>query len=200
MEIWSAVNMINNEIIESYLYCKYKAYRKLNNEYGIKTEYEELERNELLELKKRYYTQLKEKYGENSLFNDYRFGKKSRVSRYDFLVEPYLKTDQFQISFDAIEKLNDEKFPSKNSHIPIIIIPKEKISKRDKISLCVRCIILSELFGVNYLHGRIVYGPNLSSTKFKIEPFLTEAKRILVELQKISRGESTPLIFHKNHI
>ena len=35
--------MINNEIIESYLNCKYKAYRKLNNEQGVKTEFELLQ-------------------------------------------------------------------------------------------------------------------------------------------------------------
>ena len=56
--------MINNEIIESYLNCKYKAYRKLNNEQGIKTEFKILQEDQLSVGKTEFYKRLSEKYGE----------------------------------------------------------------------------------------------------------------------------------------
>ena len=83
--------------------------------------------------------------------------------------------------------------------IPILISPKEKISKIEKLSVAIKCVILSKTCGVEYEFGKIIYGSELKTAKFKIEPFMTEAKKTLNKLHKTSKGEFQPLIFHKNH-
>jgi len=191
--------MINDEIIESYLNCKYKAYRKLNNEHGIKTEFELLQEEQLSMGKTEFYKRLSEKYDENNLLKGYNFGKNRRVPRTDVIIQPTLYTETYQISFDAIEINPDEKPNSKKMEIPILISPKEKISKIEKLSIAIKCVILSKICGVEYEFGKIIYGSELKAVKFKIEPFITEAKKSLNELNKMFKGESQPIIFHKNH-
>ena len=191
--------MINDEIIESFVNCKYKAYRKLNNEHGIKTEFEILQEEQLSVCKKEFYKRLSEKYGENNLLKGYNFGKNRRVPRTDVIIQPTLCTETYQISFDAIEIHPDKKPNSKKTQIPILISPKEKFSKIEKLSIAIKCVILSKTCGVEYEFGRIMCGSDLKTVKFKIEPFMTEAEKSLTELHKISKGESQPLIFHKSH-
>ena len=191
--------MIDDEIIESFVNCKYKAYRKLNNELGVKTEFELLREEQLSVRKKEFYKCLSEKHGENNLLKGYNFGKNRRVPRMDVIIQPTLCTQTYQISFDAIEINPDNKPNSKKMKIPILISPKEKISKIEKLSVAIKCVILSKTCGVEYEFGKIMCGSDLKTVKFKIEPFMTEAKKTLNELHKISKGEFQPLIFHKNH-
>ena len=192
-------SMIDDEIIESFVNCKYKAYRKLNNERGIKTEFEILQEGQLSVCKKEFYKRLSEKYGENNLLKGYNFGKNRRFPRTDVIIQPTLCTETYQISFDAIEINPDKKPNSKKTEIPILVSSKEKISKIEKLSITLKCLILSKTCGIEYEFGKIIYGSELKTVNFKIEPFLTEAKKALNELHKISKGEFQPLIFHKSH-
>jgi predicted RecB family nuclease len=191
--------MINNEIIESYLNCKYKAHRKLNNELGVKTEFELLQDEKLSACKTKFYDCLLEEHGKNKLLEGFKFGDNGSISKVNVLIQPTLNTDTYRLSFDAIE-INPEKKPnSKKTQIPLLLSSKEKFSKIEKLSIAIKCVILSKTCGVEYEFGKIIYGAGLKTVKFKIEPFLTEVKKVLNELHKISKGEFRPLIFYKNH-
>ena len=191
--------MINNEIIESYLNCKYKAYRKLNNEQGIKTEFELLQDEKLSACKTKFYDCFLEEHGKNKLLECFKFGDNGSISKVNVLIQPTLNTDTYRLSFDAIEIVTNKKSPSRKLHIPIIITSKERFSKKEKLSIAIKCVILSKTCGVEYEFGKIIYGSDLKTVKFKIEPFITEAKRALNELHIISKGTSQPLIFYKSH-
>ena len=53
--------------------------------------------------------------------------------------------------------------------------------------------------GVDYKFGKIIYRYELKNLKFRIEPFLNEAKRNLNELIKIANGRFKPLLFNRIH-
>jgi predicted RecB family nuclease len=129
----------------------------------------------------------------------FKFGDNGSISKVNVLIQPTLNTDTYRLSFDAIE-INPEKKPnSKKTQIPLLLSSKEKFSKIEKLSIAIKCVILSKTCGVEYEFGKIIYGAGLKTVKFKIEPFLTEVKKVLNELHKISKGEFRPLIFYKNH-
>jgi hypothetical protein len=135
--------VIDDEIIEKFLNCKYKAYRKLSNEQGIKTEFEFLQQDQLSKCKKEFHNHLLEKYEQNTLLKGFKFGNNRRISKVNVLIQPTLNTEKYQISFDAIEIIQDKKPSSKKLHIPILISPEEKISKREKLSISIKCVIHS---------------------------------------------------------
>jgi len=191
--------MINDEIIESFLDCKYKAYRKINYEHGVKTEFELLQEDRLSACKTKFYNRLLEKYGENNVLKGYNFGKNRRVPRADVIIQPTLCTETYQISFDAIEIVTNKISSSKKLLIPVVVTPNETISKIEKLSICIKCIILSQSSGMDFEFGKIVYGSDMKILKFKIKPLLAEAKRMLNELTRIAKGESKLIIFQKNH-
>jgi predicted RecB family nuclease len=191
--------MISDEVIENYLNCKYKAYRKLNNEHGIKKEYELFQKEQLSELKTKFYDSLLEEHGEDKLLHGFKFGSNSRLSKVNVLIQPTLEIEAFQISFDAMEIDSNKNSSSRKMNIPIMISSNENIQKAEKLAICIKCVILSQLFGIDYEFGKIVYGSNLRILKFKIKPLLMEAKRMLNELIQISKGESKLILFQKSH-
>jgi predicted RecB family nuclease len=191
--------MISDEVIENYLDCKYKAYRKLNNEHGIKKEYELFQKEQLSELKTKFYESLLKEHGEDKLFHGFKFGINSRVSKVNVLIQPTLETEAFQIGFDAMEIDSNKNSSSRKMNISIMISSNQNIQKAEKIAICIKCVILSQLFGIDYEFGKIVYGSNSRILKFKIKPLLMEAKRMLNELIQISKGESKPFLFQKSH-
>ena len=190
--------MIDDVIIESYLDCKYKAYRKINNEFGLKNEFETLYEEELSKCKTGFYNHLLEKYGKNKLLSGFKFGNNKIISEVNFLVSPTLNAENFQVSFDAIEIVQDKK-STKKLFIPILITHKEKYSKKEKLSITIKCSMLHKTYGIDCAFGRIIYGSKFKKLKFKIEPFLTEAKKILSELSIISSDNIQYEIFQKNH-
>jgi predicted RecB family nuclease len=129
----------------------------------------------------------------------FKFGDNGSISKVNVLIQPTLNTDTYRLSFDAIEIVTNKKSPSRKLHIPIIITSKERFSKKEKLSIAIKCVTLSKTCGVEYEFGKIIYGSDLKTVKFKIEPFITEAKRALNELHKISKCTSQPLIFYKSH-
>jgi predicted RecB family nuclease len=191
--------MINDEIIESYLNCKYKAYRKLNNEQGIIKEFEILQEEQLSMRKQEFYNRLLEKYGKKQLSKGYKFKNSSITLRAKALIQPILDTDTYQLSFDAIEIVTNKKSPSRKLYIPLLVTSKERVSKKEKLSIVIKCVILSKICGIDYEFGRVIYGSELKTLKFKVEPLLTEARKALTELHKMSKSKSQPIIFHKNH-
>ena len=124
--------MINDEIIESYLNCKYKAYRTLNNEHGLRKEFEILQEEKLSSCKTDYYNRLLEKYGKKQLSKGYKFKNSSRILRAKALILPILDTDTYQLSFDAIEIVANKKSPSRKLYIPTLVTSKERFSKNCK--------------------------------------------------------------------
>jgi predicted RecB family nuclease len=191
--------MITDSIIESLVNCKYEVYLKVNKEESTKKEYE-LMQDDLLKLyKERFINSVKLRYGDNHLLYDFKFGNNLRFRNRSFAVSPNIKTKKCHITFDFIEIIPSKFSNGGRIFIPILVSPKENFSKIEKLILCLKCIILSEVYNINCKFARIVYGNELKTIKFKIEKFLMEAKRLLDKLKDIIENESEPLILQKNH-
>jgi len=191
--------MIDNKIIGSLVNCKYKAFLKSNGEKGKKTEYELMQDELLEEYKKRFISNIKEKYNKNKVLYDFKFEDNKYFRKKYLIVNPKLRTEDYNISFDFLEIIPPKPPNQKRLFIPIMISPKENLSKIEKLILCIKVIILSDVYGINCKFARVIYGGELKTLKFKVEPFLMEARRLLDELNKIINKNYEPLIFQKNH-
>ena len=190
--------MITNEIIESFLKCKYKSYLKFKNEAGNKTEYELLE-NELFNLyKKKFHDniQLNSKFQILPILD---FRKKNQIKALSYAIGPSVQSKEFEIAFDALEISPHKPSSRKLFYIPISISPKEKISKHERLFLVVNCLIFSKLKSISLEFGKIIYGCSLKSTKINLKTYSKEAQKILRELRKTVSDENAPRFFQNSH-
>lgn len=190
--------MITNEIIESFLRCDYKGYLKFNNETGSETEYELLEKDILNLYKNKFYERLQAETG-NQILSVFNLQEKIEIKYLTFVIEPLFKSEQFNISFEALEIIPNKISSGKLSYTPIIISQNEKISQIEKLSLVIRCLILKELQGILPEFGKIVYGCHLKSTKVAIKTYLQEAKNKLNELIETITNSKAPRFYQNNY-
>lgn len=122
---------INNEILNDFIHCQYKAYRKSKNQTGNTSEYQIL------------YNQLKQKQKGN--FEKIISGNKNLIASnavFDNVISNtgislYLKftNANIDLTLDGIE------FTGKKNIIPIFITPFEKVTKTDKLFLALQYLL-----------------------------------------------------------
>ncbi len=190
--------MITDEVVESFIRCKYKAYLKLNCETGNKTEFEILEYEILQSRKEEFYKNLRKKINESQILNNFDFGKKTQIEVTTFVISPFFHSTEYDIKFDAFE-IFPQKKSRKNSYIPLLISSREKVSKIEKLILCLKFLIVSQLTRITPEFAKIIYGRELKTTKFGLNPYLKEAKKLLREITEVANNKQTPKLYQNNH-
>jgi len=191
--------MITDDIIESFVNCKYKAYLKVKGEKGTKNEYELMQDGLLKSYKNQHTKNIELRYGGESLLYCINLDGIKRFRNITFAVSPRIKTDKYDITFDFIKIMPSKFSDGSRSFIPILVSAKENFSKIEKLILCIKSIILLGVYNISCEHARIVYGNELKTIKFKMEKFFMEAKRLFEDLNKIVDNGDEPVIFQKNH-
>jgi predicted RecB family nuclease len=191
--------MINNEVVESFIQCKYKAFQKYVNESENKTEFVLLE-FELYKLYKRnFYAKIRSKVAYNQFVEKFHFIKQSPPGKISYFIEPVFKSENFELGFDALEVIPQISPAKKISYIPISISPRERISKLEKLSLCIRSLIFEKKHDIPIEHNKIIYGRNLKSTKFALQTYAKDANKLLNELKKLVKNGDAPNFYQNNH-
>jgi len=189
--------MIDDKLIESYILCNYKSYSILHNEEGNKNEYSLLLDKTLKQNRKKFFDSIHSMYGDE-LILDIDFKKKPRINIKAYAIDPKVNEHGYNISFDAMD-ISQSKTSSNLMYTPIFISPRETFSKSDKLLICIKALILLEVYSCFCQFGRIIYGSDSKTIKFKIENYLTEAKRMLRELKQLVQNREEPILFQKDH-
>ena len=162
---------VTNEILNAFINCKYKAYRKSNNHLGNVSEYQLLY-NKLKLTQKSIF---EETLPKNKLFN--------------------LKFTNCNIDLvlDGIEHIG------KKNIAPIFITPFEKIAKSDKLFLALQATFIQNEFNYHVVYCKVVSGKNLKPTKFKLSSFAKIIAKLTAELKKILSSTNAPIFFKNTH-
>lgn len=190
---------IGNQIIESFVYCRYKAYQKLNGKEGVKTDYE-LVQNKLYELyKQRYIENLRLSCNNTQIIErTFPIGIKLQGNP-TIIINPEVNSDEFSITLDAIEIAKTKKGSKKFKNIPIIITSKERISKEDKIILTVKALLLNRILNQLTETGEIIYGKELKTTFIKTKDYKRHAQKVLDDLLQLSKENNKPVIIRNDN-
>jgi len=190
--------MITNEVINSFLQCKYKSYLKFNNEFGNKTDYELLE-NELFELyREKFYAKLHAN-PHIHILSTCDFRKNIHVENVSYAIKPSVKVQEYKLSFDAVEISPQISSLRQPSYIPIVVSPKKIVSKRERLSIAIICLLVSQLQRITLEFGQLIYGCQLKSIKLRLPAYSTEARKIFRELHKTVNSENAPRFYHNGH-
>lgn len=165
---------IDDEIIRSFLNCRYKAFLKFNNKVGYKSEYELLEYELSKKCKENFLNKLFVKPDKIQLIKKFEPEKKIKYQVLSYIIEPIIQSNEFLFKFDAIE-INPSKDPNEDPlYVPISISPKEKLLNIEKLLLIVKSRLLADLNGKAPEYAKIIHGKNLKSKKFKIKKIYIE--------------------------
>jgi len=188
--------VITNELIEDYINCQYKAIRKLNNEIGKKSEYE----NTLKEIysfrKQEYFNNISAKFNNRLYY--YVNHKKKYCNQFPYWIKnPIIQENGIIIKIDAFEVVK-----TKNKlveFIPILVVPSEKIYSMDRLYIYVICKYFTKCLQLNFKYARIIYGKALKTSKIKLQQYIDEGDKIYNGLNGLSISQENQFLFKKQH-
>ena len=172
--------MVNDEFLDAYLKCPYKAYLIKQSIIGQSNVYLE------------YYSHLRNRIKADILNRKYRKFKtisegiaisNENLTKNDFIINGEIKNSDFELLFDIIEIQND--IENKIIVTPISIYEKEFVSKNQKLLIAIKSLKLEGLFGIKINSGKILVGQQSKQFKFRINNYKKEALIILQNAQKI---------------
>jgi len=183
--------MLTNKLIKSFYICQYKAKNEISNDANAGFEFQD-------------------KWIENKLYEKYISDKRIVPHKLSidlalpeneypkFLEDNFYQLDligeSVHINIPLIE-IQTSKKKEKNI-IPYIFIPADKIEISDKKYLALLGIFLSNSFRVNILHGRIVFGRNLKTTKFTLSK-ISASNQDLIEIKRLANNKEIRPIFNR---
>lgn len=180
---------INNEILNDFIICHYKAYRKSKHQTGIITDYQLL------------YNQLRQKGKENF---ERTITKNTNPIAYNpncynntpergISLNPKFTNSNIDISLDGIE------FKGKKNITPIFITPFEKVTATDKLFVSLQALLIETEFNLKIVNCKVIHGKNLQGMQFKLSSTTKNIKKIIVELNKILLSSDEPTLILNRH-
>jgi hypothetical protein len=159
--------LINNEIINDFIICHYKAYRKSKHQTGIISDYQSL------------YNQLKQKGKENF---ERTITKNNNLAVYHQNCGNNTPEEGISLNFKFANAniditLDGIEFVGKKNITPIFITPFEKVTTTDKLFISLQAKYIQNEFNLQIENCKIVYGTNSRQTKFKLSSFTKSIKK-----------------------
>jgi predicted RecB family nuclease len=178
--------VINNEILTALIHCNYKAYLKGQNFQSSKSDFE-IVINELREIQKQNYfaKNLVNQEFKSQLFND-----KNHYELNQIYINTTFKNDKINIKLDGF-------YFVENKILPILIIPLEKVTKIDRLTIALQSHFIQGEFKLKIDSAKIIFGKQLKETKLKLPTFQKEIRQILSSIKKLENAVHPP-VFYKN--
>ena len=180
---------INNEILNAFIYCQYKAYLKSKHQNGILSEYQTLY-NQLKQNQKLSYE--KTLLQSNSLISinpsfDNTISKRGIYLNFKF------SNNNINLILDGIE------FESNKKIIPIFITPFENITKYDKMFISLQAYYIKNEFDIQICSCKVIYGKFLDQTKFKIALSIKRFQKLVNDLTNTISDSVEPSLVLNSH-
>jgi len=180
---------INGEILNCFIYCKYKAFRKYSGNTGTISEYQKL------------YSQLKEtlklSFGKKVSENNKLASTNSKFDKITYkegiLLNLRFTNTNIDLTVDGFEVLDKKNF------ILIFITPFEHITKYDKQLIELQSYYLQSEFNIHIESGKVIYGKLLNQSKFKLSTSTRVIKKLIDDLNKTISDPSEPSLVLNNH-
>ncbi len=181
--------LINNEIINDYIVCHYKAYRKSKLQTGIISDYQLL------------YNQLKQKGKENF---EKTITKNNNLTVNHQNCENNCPEERISLNFKFANAnidiiLDGIEFTGKKNITPIFITPFEKVTAANKLFVSLQATFIQNEFNFLIENCKIVYGKNSKQAKFKFSSFTKPIKKLIGEMNKMLSNPNTPIFCRISH-
>lgn len=178
--------MITERVIESYLYCRYKAFQILNSKNFPQSPFELFVIEQSKRLKKRYCVSTKA--------NKIKSFDKSRLdnSKAYILDEGRFKSAEASLELEAFETPSDSE--SSECIIPIFFNYSAALSQKARLAYCIKCLFLEKLIGCKIRFFK-VYLEGEKSIRVRVEPIVDLARITVDDLIKLSLQEKVPSFF-----
>ena len=192
--------MITTELIDSYLYCKQKAYLMLTTQHQDQPELEMRLQTVAKDLMHRFANNHKSHTIVDRSLANLRPERFLDLSAQAYLLSPSLRFSKYDLTLDMLTILPPNKGTSKLICTPIKVSPNHKISTNERLSVCITALLLQQHNPrVQTPHCKILYGTNTTISTFALKPYTRSARQSLRHLNSMVEIPTEPRYYKNEH-
>ena len=198
---WRGVTrmLITDALFQAFLQCETKSHLKLSGAVGDQQEFSEWERHRVEAYKRQCHRQLRSVFREAECLVDVAFPPDLEDSRYRLVMDCRVRAQEIQSHIHALERVASPGQTSHNPYIPIRCVPREKITKQDKLLLAFDALALWTASGQVPLFGKILHGSKQMAVKVHLTALMEVAKSVVGKIAVQQAGSMPPRLVLNKH-
>jgi predicted RecB family nuclease len=187
---------ITEDIFESYLYCKLKAFLKLANQSGTVSEFEKSQS----EFRENYLNQSVREMQERDRIGEAGQSQNSDIAKgEDVLFKTVIASQGLVAHCDILKKVSGESALGYFHYVPVRFTRSEKISKIDELLVGFTGLILGQLQERLPDYGNIVHSKMRRVHHIKLEHQIAQVSRIVREIREEAAKGQLPKLHLNDH-
>lgn len=190
---------ITDNIFESYVDCEYKGYLKYVGKSGIKTESEILNDETFNHIKEYYIETLSSKTKNEYIQTDLLITSEILRNGFNFLLNNSICNSEFAATLDVLVKKTGDSLLGNFFYEPILILPDYKVTKKHKLLLAFKSILISNLQEKQLHSGKIIFGNPIKLSTVQISGLFADINVIISKIKQFPIEEKIPNLFLNKH-
>ena len=188
---------ITRDVLESYLYCKYKGHLKLTGQQGTKSDYETLLMEMRAEVRIAAIDKILASHPGEEIPRNIPITYSALKEGALFLLDAELDDDLVSVAFDGLKKVDGPSKLGEFHYIPILFHEGEKVCKEQRVMLEIYGLLLGQVQGAQPRYGILWHGKEGTATRVKLR--FNKAEKVLREVREIGDGSQPPKLTLNDH-
>jgi len=187
------------DVLESYLFCRYKGYLKWIGHQGIKSDYEVLLAGARDEVRLTVFEKLITQHRQDLTPRGVTLTNSVLKQGLPFILETTLEDSTISLSFDGLKKAHGPSKLGDFHYIPLSFHGEYKIRKEHRLMLEICGLLLSRHQGTMPSNGIIWHGGEGKAAKIRLNSDPGNAKQLLRDLQEALNSGAPPKLILNDH-
>jgi predicted RecB family nuclease len=191
--------LITDEIFQAFLQCETKSHLKLSGAVGEQREFPDWERNLVEDYKRKCHRQMCADFREAECLVGVAFPQDLENSRCRLVMDCRMRAQEMQSHLHAVERLVSPGTTNHSPYIPIRCVPREKITKQDKLLLAFDALALWTVSGQAPPFGKIIHGREQATAKVELAGWMDMAKTVIDKIAAQHASHTPPPLMLNQH-
>src|SRR2546428_2162137 len=190
---------ITRDVLESYLFCKYKAYLKHKGQHGTISAYEALRTATRHEVRGEATKKIIAQHQEHDVLSTIPLTTSALKRGPCFVLDATIEDNHISLSVDGLKKIAGVSKLGNFLYLPILFYEGHHVRKEQRLLLALSNVLLSRYQGTASPHGVIWHGQDSQATRIKLAAEIGTAEQILSDVKKMSSHEEPPPLILNEH-
>lgn len=190
---------ITNDVLEGYLFCKYKAYLKLHGHHGEKSDFENLLIGSRKAVRNAAISTLQERYSDFQNLDGHQISRQLLKKGHALLIDCVTEDDRTSIVIDGLQRVGGDSPLGPFHYAPIYFHEAARVGSEQRTMLGVLACLIADVQGHKPSVGIVFHGPTGVWSRPRIPADTGRFRSILNDLRTLQENDAPPPRFLNKH-
>src|SRR5262245_26057879 len=191
---------ITNDVLESYLHCKFKGHLKLAGQRGTKGDFEAMLTELRAEVRLKAIEAIIARHPDDQVARNIPLTVAALKRGPQYLLDATLEDDSMAILFDGLKQVDGPSRLGEHYYLPVLHHHGDKVGQRQKLLLAVLGLVLDRVQGLRPAFGLVARGPEGRLGKVRLDArCYRRAEQGLDEIKRLQQRGEPPRLTLNGH-